>query len=359
MWRSGFNNLNIATRIASNTFFYWTVIIESLIVIGAPKVWAATLLQDRFDKISNTGLGSTSVHTIGFTYTDMSVPVGSVKFEFCSNDPIPESACVAPTGFDLSSASIINQSGETGFAIDAGSTQNMLILTRPAFLPTSGVSTYEIGSVVNPTVDGTYYIRLLTYTSVDGTGLPIQYGGIAISNNTPLVLSTEVPPYLYFCTGLEIVSYDCSSASGFFVDLGELSKTQAKTSSSQMVTATNAASGFSISVAGTTFTSGNNIVDAIINPTTSIPGSNQFGINLRDNSNPDVGADPVGPGLSTPKPDYNILNKFKFVAGDSIVSSPTPQDYRKFTVSYLINTSNALPPGYYATTLTYICLANF
>lgn len=335
------------------------ILTAALFIVIAPPVHAATSVSSRFDKISNSAPNATSIHIIGFTYTDFSVPIGSVQLQFCANDPIPEAPCTLASGFDLSGSTLTNQTGETGFTRYSGSTQNSFILTRPAVIPTNGASTYELSGVLNPNYEGSYYLRILTYTSIDATGAAVQAGGVALSSNNPFTVSTEVPPYLNFCTGLTITDYDCATASGFLVDLGELSKTQTKVTSSQMVASTNAVSGYSITLSGTTFTSGNNTVAALSNPTPSAPGTSQFGINLRRNTQPDIGSDPQGTGTATVRPDYDMPNNFKFLAGDSIASGMVAQNYRKFTVSYIVNISAVQPPGFYATTLTYICLANF
>ncbi len=91
----------------------------------------------------------------------------------------------------------------------------------------------------------------------------------------------------------------------------------------------------------------------------SVFGVNQFGINLRANSAPNVGSDPIGPGVCTITPNYNIPNRFFFGSGDTLVTSNQSSDYRVYTVSYITNVANGQAPGIYDTTLSYICLANF
>ncbi len=85
----------------------------------------------------------------------------------------------------------------------------------------------------------------------------------------------------------------------------------------------------------------------------------QFGINLRANATPTVGSEPSGPGLGTPTADYNIPDRYKFNSGEVIAGYTAPEDTRRYTVSYLVNVSNAQPVGIYVTTITYVSLANF
>lgn len=327
--------------------------------LAVPSVYAVTNVKDRYDKVANSQAGALTTHLIGFRYTDFATPIGSVRLEFCANDPVPNTTCTVPSGFDASAANVVTQSGEVGYSIHASSTQNVIILSRPAATPTFGASKYEFSNVSNPNILGTYYIRIQTYTATDASGLAVEEGGIAINISDALTVSAEVPPHLTFCTGVTITGMDCSSANSFYIDFGEFSKTATKSASSQMVAATNAEFGYSIFASGTTFASGNNTIPAPVTPTSATPGTSQFGINLRANANPVIGEEPIGPGTASVAPNYGVANKFMYAPGDSVVTAVHSQDYRKFTVSYIVNIANAQPAGVYATTLTYICLANF
>jgi hypothetical protein len=126
-----------------------------------------------------------------------------------------------------------------------------------------------------------------------------------------------------------------------------------------MLLATNAANGYIIQVYGSTMTSGNNIINALASNAGSHPGSSQFGINLRANSVPPVGGDPTGPGIGQPAAGYNIPNSFRFVPDDIVASSVAPDDWRKYTASYLVNVPSDQPPGVYASTVTYVAAGSF
>jgi hypothetical protein len=337
------------------------ILAAALLIQAVPFVRAADGVSNRYDRLSTSIISATGIHLIGFTYTNQTDPVGSVEFEFCTNDPLPGTPCTIPSGLDLTGATLTDQSGETGFTIDASSTSNRILLTRPASVPVVGASYYEFTDVVNPDTPGTYYIRLRTFTATDGTGPALEYGGIAIAINRLFNVAAEVPPYLRLCAGVVITAYDCTSASSFLIDLGEFRNTQTSRASSQFVVATNAPYGFTVSLAGTTLTSGNNVIPALATPTGSSAGTSQFGVNLRSNTNPAIGEDPAAFGVATGTvtPDYDSPNLFKFVNGDSLVTSVTTTDNQKFTVSYIANVNSGQPAGYYATTVSFIALANF
>lgn len=328
-----------------------TLIIDSKLVF-------ADGLNNRYDRLSNSSAGATAIHRIGFDITESTIPLGSIEIEFCSNDPIPGTACTAPSGFNASGAAL-TQSGNTGFSIDSTSTANRILLTRFPILPSATASVYQLGNVTNPSTAGSYYIRLRTFSSTDGTGGAVEEGGIAFAINTGFTINTEVPPYLKFCASVIIVGYDCSTANTFSINLGELSSGSTSQSSSEMVAATNGEFGYSITMSGVTMTSGNNVIPNLASPTPSSAGVSQFGVNLRANSSPAVGAEPNGPGTGSVSAPYAVPNSYTFNNADIVASSAGSSDDRKYTVSYITNINSNQAPGVYATTLTFICLANF
>ncbi|MDB5186198.1 MAG: hypothetical protein JWL85_721 [Candidatus Saccharibacteria bacterium] len=324
-----------------------------------PKAHAAGQLPNRYDRMSNAEAGVSATHVIGFGLTDVTTPIGSILIEFCANDAIPNTPCAVPAVFDILNSTFASQAGNTGFSIHANSTNNRLILTRFPIAPQAAVNQYQFDNVINPVPQGSHFIRLQTFSSTDATGTPIDEGGIAFAINTGVTIGAEVPPYLKLCVSVTIVGYDCSTANSFLMDLGEFSRNNAKSASAELVVATNAGSGYSVTMWGTTLTSGNNTIPALAAPTGSSPGTSQFGVNVRANSNPSIGVNPNGPGAGTVGGDYNIPNQFKFNNGDTIVSHTGVSDNLKLTMSYLVNISGSQAPGVYATTMTYICLANF
>ena len=105
---------------------------------------------------------------------------------------------------------------------------------------------------------------------------------------------------------------------------------------------------------------GTSVIDAPPNPTNSIPGTNQFGINLVKNSSPSIGSDPEGDWANAvASTDYGISNKYKYASGDVVAYSPNVSLMKKFTVSYIVNSRGDLRPGVYTTTITYIASGRF
>lgn len=321
----------------------------------------AALLQLRSIKISDPTVSATDVYyTTGFT-NNLSGPIGSVSITFCSNylheqnDP-----CTAPSGMDASSTTLINQTGGmSDFTLDASSTSNKLVLTRPApgaIAPQP--LTFEFDSITNPDYIGSIYARIATFSSGDATGPELEYGNAVTTTTTDISITTEVPPYLQFCVGITIDGFNCGTAEGSLINFGELSLTTTRAATSQMLASTNAAYGYSVTLAGSTMTAGNNAIPAMTGGASQI-GVSQFGLNARFNTVPDVGVDPVGPGASMPAGNYNTPNQFRFNSGEIIASSSTTDDFRKISISYIVNRGKEQPPGKYVATISYICLANF
>ncbi|MGH7196042.1 MAG: hypothetical protein ACREGA_04680 [Candidatus Saccharimonadales bacterium] len=316
---------------------------------------------NRFDQLSNSAAGATATNLIGFTINETSAPLGSIELQFCSNNPLPSTSCTSPNGLDASQAVLKNQTGNTGFIISPQSTANEVILSHiPANPhPHGAPNTYQLNNVVNPAQAGSYYVRIYIYPTIDASGAPTEVGGLALAATGGLSVSAVVPPYLKFCAGVTIKNYDCATASNHLINFGNFSPSHASAASSQFVVATNAGNGYNITVSGPTLTSGNNIIPALKNPTPSASGNSQFGINLRANSFPAVGANPSSGGSGQVASNYNQPNFFSYKSGQVLVSSSGVSDNKVFTISYLANISHHNPLGVYATTLTYICLANF
>lgn len=323
------------------------------------KTYALPAMDNRFDRMSSSIASANATHVIGFSITETSTVLGSIEIEFCTNDALPGTPCTPPPGLSLTGANLSNQTGNVGFSIHPSSNANRIVLSRFPILPVGAASTYEFSDVTNPDTAGSHFIRLRTYSSNDATGGAIEEGGIAFSINTAVSVAAEVPPYLRFCASTTIVNYDCSTATSFYINLGEFSTSTPTVSSSEFVLATNAGSGLTVTISGTTLTSGNNMIPGLTPGSPSLSGASQFGINLRANTSPSIGAEPSGPGTATVRPEYNTANVFRFVTNESLVSTSTTSDNRKFTVSYMTNISDGQSPGVYATTLSFICLANF
>lgn len=338
----------------------------SLLIVPLALVAVGLLvLPAHADKLGNRSLtltdytpSHTAMYEVSFVNTTPAT-IGSIDIQFCANDPLPEDACVAPAGMDASGAQLTAQSGIIGFSVSGASTANNVVLTRTAASEGAGTNVYDLSNIVNPNAAATYYARVQLYSSTDASGTAVDAGGLAFLIINSFNINAEVPPYITACSGITISSFDCSSASGSYLNLGSLAYSHVISGQSQLLVATNAQNGYSVFANGSTLTSGNNIIPALPVQDVSRPGVSQFGLNLRANTDPVVGADAAGPGSGAPTANYAQPDRYMFVSNDVIAHASTADDYRKYSISYIANVSKDQPVGVYATTLTYVSLANF
>ena len=311
-------------------------------------------LQNRSISILSSVGGANTVHSFTFSFA-VPVNVASLQFQYCT-DPISDVSCVTPTGLDVSAANLDSQSGETGFSVLSSST-NTIILTRTLGMSDVTLNAYQFSNVVNPDDVGPFFVRISSYPTSDASGAYNAFSSVAASINTGININAEVPQILYFCSAVTIPT-DCSSATGDFIDLSSLLATTTRYSTSQFLVGTNAPNGYNVNVNGPTMSSGTDTIAALAVPTINKVGRSQFGINLRANLTPLVGAELTG-GSGSVTANYNNANLFTYVDGDIVATGPGPSDIGKYTVSYIVNVPTIQPPGIYNTTITYICTAGF
>lgn len=329
------------------------------ISIVPPMTIDAAALNERSIRVSNGQAAQSGVtYRVAFT-TSGTTLTGSIRVQFCSNTSlVDELTCNAPAGFDISGASLVSQTGITGFLVSSNTTANEMVISRPPALAPATSVVYEFDGVTNPFSGGSMFARIYTHATSDGTGSYTDAGGIALYFERSLGVVAEVPPYLKFCVGENITGYECGTATEPFSDVGILSPLVTGLAQSQMVAATNAPDGYSMWVIGGTMTSGNNVIPEMTG-SASQKGTSQFGINLRANTAPIIGEEPNGPGAATIAAGYSQQNTFRYQSGDTLATVNNPDDNLKYTVSYVVNVDANQPGGVYATTLTYIALANF
>lgn len=319
---------------------------------------AAMRLQDRSIYMNTSEAGATTFYRISFRYMSPD-PVGSVEFLFCY-DPIPHHPCVVPTGLNVAGASLSQQTGDTGFTI-ASASANRLVIQRTPGAPTGDKAAYTFDGVINPEYAGeAFSVRMRTFASTNATGPQIDFGSVRAEVTPSIHIETQVPPMLIFCLAQE-VAYNCAGTNEvYYSDMGDMSATHTLTAQSQMAVGTNASGGFAITANAAPLSAGTNVIASPSQPTASQPGQNQFGINLVANNAPAVGIDPEGEWANAVAAgDYGQPDKYMFRSGDIVAYSPNVSLMKKFTVSYIINSSPNLKAGVYTTTINYIASGRF
>jgi len=338
-------------------------IISVLLLLTAsllPSPVFAAQITSRKLTLSTSAPSTSATYTFNFTVPTTGTAIKSLDILLCTT---ASGTCTGPSG-TTTTATLASQPTNLGAAsgwTGTFSTNNRLQIANSgnATNPT-GSQTLVFNTITNPTTaNTTFYARITTYSDASWT-TTIDSGTVAASTATQIVVSASVPETLTFCTGTSgITSSSCAGATGSSVSLGTLTTTSTGAGTSQIGITTNAGSGYSITINGTTLTSGSNTIAALTTPTASAQGSAQFGVNLRGNTTPTIGSDPAGAGSGAPTANYNTQNSFTFNNADQIASSGAADNFRLFTVSYIANITPVTPPGTYSTTLTYICTATF
>jgi hypothetical protein len=338
-------------RLAANRL----ALVLAFFVALVPVATEAAGLAPRSIQVGSSGQGVTTSYTVNVT-TATAASIGSIGFLFCTT---PTGACSLPASVTTTSASLLSQSGATGFSIN-NVTNGAPFITRSASLIGSGVAlSFDLGGIVNPsTANLEYYVRVTTYTGIDGATGPVDTGDIAMSTAQPVLLTGVTPEILVFCVGTSIAG-NCGTISGSTIDFGDFSPVTTSFGTSVMQAQTNASSGYAITVTGTTLESGVNAISALGVQTASAIGTSQFGLNLRLNTTPGVGADPTGVGSGTYSGNFGSANQYRFNSGDVVASAGLPTDANTFTSSYIVNIGGSQAAGVYTATMTYICTASF
>jgi len=301
----------------------------------------------------NLGTDAGFANSVGTAdYTDIDLQYGSSQSEVngscssnCTQATLAGSAGAGVWGATLTSANLVlTYPSSGGTAIAANDYVRILIGTNAS----GGNAQLE-----NPGSTGTK-----TFTvNVAGT---TDTGKIAvvIITDDQVVISTTVDPYISFTLTDNTVSLVTSSD-------GSPSSTATaynKNDNNTLAVATNGSSGYSLTYTGSTLTSGGNTITAIGGtPATSTTNSEQFGINLKNNATPDVGAEPSG-GSGTPASDYGTADSYAYEAGSTpiaLASASAATATTTYTVSYITNVSETTEAGNYSTTITYIATGNF
>jgi len=319
---------------------------------------AAMRFQERGLYMNSTLPAVTTSYEISFRYMSPQ-PVGSVDMLFCV-DPIPYHACVTPPGLDASNAILSTQTGESNFAILSKSTNHIVLSRATSSIPTTS-SSYKFDNIVNPTdTSQSFSIRLKSLASSDGSGAQVDFGSVKGQVSNGIEIITQVPPMLIFCLAQEVEDNCSGTNDTFYTDMGSLSSRSTLKAESQMAVGTNASGGFAITANGTSMSAATNVISSPSTPTESMPGENQFGINLVENTDPAVGQDPEGEWANAiASPNYSIPNMYMYVPGDVVAYSPNVSLMKKFTVSYILNASPSLRAGVYTTTMTFIASGRF
>lgn len=316
------------------------------------------ILSPRSLILGSSTAGTATTHQFSFT-TGTTWSVGSIKFLYCTT---AANACVTPAGLSTTGATLSAQSGATGFTLMSATNGAPYLTRTAASIPATTALSFTLSNVTNPSsANAPFYVRVTSYAGTDGVSGPVDAGTVSSSTGGQLSAYGSVGETLSFCVGTSITGVDCTSASGSSINMGAFSTTAPATGTSMFSAATNGASGYTVSVIGTTLTNPTSTatIPALTTQTTSVPGTSQFGINVAANIVPSIGAAVAGTGTAVAAATYATPNQFRFVSGDTLASVTGPSLGNAFTVSYLANVSPLQKAGTYTANLIFVCTPTF
>ncbi len=243
-----------------------------------------------------------------------------------------------PTGTDIKVAQsgqvITIFLGDTA-SITAGHCISIEIGANATFAATGSTQ------ITNPSAAQTASFVINTSNGDSGTlGIPIvATGGDQIS------VTANVDPVIVFAITDSTIGFGSLTASGARWATGDLLGSGSAVSAHDITASTNASSGYTIYVLGSTLTSGGDTIDAIGgSATASSPGTEQFGIKVSASGGSGTAIAPYASANYA----YNATT-----SQDDIATSSVPSLTTTYSITYIANISATTQPGSYGTTLTY------
>lgn len=122
--------------------------------------------------------------------------------------------------------------------------------------------------------------------------------------------------------------------------------------------------GYNVTILGAPPSNGNHTLNAMTSTGPSVIGSEQFGINLKDNVTPNVGVEaaqvPDGTFSSgAAAANYNSVNNFRYVNGETIATAARSSGQTDYTISYIVNISTTSPGGKYSGSQAVLCTGRY
>lgn len=148
------------------------------------------------------------------------------------------------------------------------------------------------------------------------------------------------------------------------VSFGSLSSSVAATATATFSVLNYTSFGYIVQTIGTAPSSGGHTLSNLSSNAASTPGTEQFGINLVDNSSPNIGADPQQVPSSSfsfgeAATNYGTANSFRYVNGETIALAPETSGQTDYTISYIINIATTTPGGSYSGSQVLVCTGTY
>ncbi len=148
------------------------------------------------------------------------------------------------------------------------------------------------------------------------------------------------------------------------LNFGSLSTSATATATATFSVLNYTSYGYIVQIVGATPVTGSHNLAAMNPGAASSIGTEQFGINLVDNSSPNIGTDPVQTpdssfSFGAAATNYGTPNTFRYGNGEAIAQATKTSGLTDYTVSYIINVANTTPGGSYSGSQTLVCIGTY
>lgn len=155
------------------------------------------------------------------------------------------------------------------------------------------------------------------------------------------------------------LSFAINNASANF---GNFSATATATATATFSISNYTSYGYVVQIAGEPPRNGSQVITALPTETSPVAGTKQFGINLVANTIPtSVGANPNHGlfGVGDAAPNYATPNKYRYVSGETIATSPASSGVTTYTMTYMVNVESLMIGGQYTANQTLIVTGTY
>lgn len=133
--------------------------------------------------------------------------------------------------------------------------------------------------------------------------------------------------------------------------LGVLTTEQTATKSTSVKISNHLSGGYSLQIMGTPPKFDGHVLATPSTPTASVPGTEQFAINLASNDTPKIGSAPIQKPSDTTAvrvdERYSMSDLFMYSSGDVVVQNTADSGLSEYTISMIVNIANSTPAGHY------------
>jgi hypothetical protein len=122
--------------------------------------------------------------------------------------------------------------------------------------------------------------------------------------------------------------------------------------------------GYIVQIVGAPPTNGSHTLEDLNANAASAIGTEQFGLNLVDNTTPNIGANPAqipdsSFSFGAAATNYNTADSFRYNNGETIAQAGESSGQTNYTISYIINASTTTPSGTYSGSQTLVCIGTY